>query len=403
LRAWFALLLAGLLVAALLLGLVGRHHLKKAIFDSQASLIGTLAEKYPALEPELVRQVTEPDKEAAAKGREILSKYGLDGSSPRLETALLQGYFYRSLLGCLLLALLAGGAFYLATFLFLRKQYGQIRALTRYAARISAGDYSLDIRDNREGDLSILKNEICKITTLLREQAEALQREKALLADALADISHQLKTPLTSLSVLNDLLSENPDEEKRALFLERMRAQLKRIEWLVSSLLKLSRLDAGAVAMKREKVLAGALVEKALATLAIPLEVKMLQVSVEGDEEAGFTGDFEWSCEALINVIKNCIEHTPEGGQLRISFAQNPLYTEIAVADSGPGIAPEDLPHIFNRFYKGKNAAADQVGIGLAMARAIVEKQGGDISVKSEPGSGAEFTIKFYAGGAGDN
>ncbi|MGB4291093.1 MAG: HAMP domain-containing sensor histidine kinase, partial [Dethiobacteria bacterium] len=307
------------------------------------------------------------------------------------------------LLTHLLLALLAGGVFYLATYLFLKKQYGQIRELTRYAARISAGDYSLDIRDNREGDLSILKNEIYKITTLLKEQAAALQREKALLADALADISHQLKTPLTSLSVLNELLSENPSEEKRILFLERMRAQLKRIEWLVSSLLKLSRLDAGAVNMKRERVPVSALVEKALATLAIPLEIKMLQVTVEGDKGAGFTGDFEWSCEALINIIKNCIEHTPEGGRLRISFAQNPLYTMITVADSGTGIAPEDLPYIFNRFYKGKNAAADQVGIGLAMARAIIEKNGGDISVSSEPGRGSEFTIKFYTGRTGDN
>jgi signal transduction histidine kinase len=182
-----------------------------------------------------------------------------------------------------------------------------------------------------------------------------------------------------------------------------MRAQLKRIEWLVSSLLKLSRLDAGAVNMKRERVPVSALVEKALATLAIPLEIKMLQVTVEGDKGAGFTGDFEWSCEALINIIKNCIEHTPEGGRLRISFAQNPLYTMITVADSGTGIAPEDLPYIFNRFYKGKNAAADQVGIGLAMARAIIEKNGGDISVSSEPGRGSEFTIKFYTGRTGDN
>lgn len=403
LRAWFAFLLAVLLVAALLLGLAGRHFLKKAIIDSQAALIGALAEEYPAAEQDLARQIMDPGKEAVSRGREILSKYGLDSSSPRLETPLLQRYFRRSLLTHLLLALLAGGAFFLTTILFLRKQYGQIRELTRYAARISAGDYSLDIRDNREGDLSILKNEIYKITTLLKEQATALQREKALLADSLADISHQLKTPLTSISVLTDLLSENPADEKRTLFLERMRAQLKRLEWLVSSLLKLSRLDAGAVTMKKEKVPVRALVEKALATLAIPLEVKMLQICIEGNEEVSFTGDLEWSCEALINIIKNCIEHSPEGGRLRISFAQNPLYTAITVADSGAGIAPEDLPYIFNRFYKGKNAAADQVGIGLAMSRTIVEKQGGDITVTSEPGRGSEFTIKFYAGGAGDN
>ena len=212
----------------------------------------------------------------------------------------------------------------------------------------------------------------------------------------MADISHQLKTPLTSLSVLNDLLSDNPDEEKEALFLERMRAQLQRIEWLVSSLLKLSRLDAGAVIMKRDKIMVRDLVDKTLASLALPLEVKALTVHLEGDAGVNFTGDFEWSAEALINIIKNCIEHTPEEGALKIAFAQNPIFTVINIADSGAGIAPEDLPHIFTRFYKGKNAAPDQVGIGLAMARAIVEKQGGDITVKSDPGSGSQFTIKFY-------
>ncbi|NLA11671.1 MAG: HAMP domain-containing histidine kinase [Firmicutes bacterium] len=304
--------------------------------------------------------------------------------------------FRFQLSGYLLLPLLAGAVFTAAAFFFLRAQYSQIRGITRYAGEISRGDYSLEIRDNREGDLSILKNEIYKITTLLKKQAETLQQERTLLADSLADISHQLKTPLTSLSMLSDLLSENPAEEKRAFFLERMRAQLQRIEWLVSSLLKLSRLDAGAVTMKKETVPVGALLEKTLASLALPLEIKALQVSLEGDREAVFTGDFEWSGEVLTNVIKNCIEHTPENGNLQISWTQNPIYTAIRVSDSGAGIAPEELPHIFTRFYKGKRAAPDQVGIGLAMARAIVKKQGGDITVKNEPGEGAEFTIKFY-------
>ena len=392
----FAFLLAGLFIAAFLLGLAGRYHLKQALIESHASILGAITEKYPEAEQDLINRIMHPDKEAASRGINILSKYGIDSADLRLETPLMQNLFRYNLTVYLLLPVLAGVTFAAATLFFLRKQYGQIRELTRYAGKINAGDYALDIRDNREGDLSILKNEIYKITTLLKEQAGTLQRDKALLADSLADISHQLKTPLTSLSVLNDLLSENPAEEKRALFLERMRAQLKRIEWLVSSLLKLSRLDAGAVTLKKERIRVHDLVEKALASLGIPLEIKMLQVCLEGDEDVSFTGDFEWSCEALINIIKNCIEHTPENGSLKISFDRNPLYTVITVADSGAGIAPEDLPHIFNRFYKGKNAAADQVGIGLAMARAIVEKQGGDITVSSDPGHGSEFTIKFY-------
>ncbi|HOB29288.1 MAG TPA: HAMP domain-containing sensor histidine kinase [Bacillota bacterium] len=396
LLAVFAMLIAGLLIAALLLGLAGRYRLKQAVIQNHASIVGAITEKYPEAEPDIINRIMHPDKEAASRGLQILSKYGIDRGTLPLETPLLQNYFRYNLTGYLLLAVLAGCAFAAASLLFLRKQYGQIRELTRYAEKISAGDYSLEIRDNREGDLSILKNEIYKITTLLKEQAGALQRDKTLLADSLADISHQLKTPLTSLFILNDLLSENPAAEKRALFLERMRAQLRRIEWLTSSLLKLSKLDAGAVPMKKEEIRVEALVKQALASLGIPLEIKALQVCLKGDAGTSFTGDFDWSCEALTNLLKNCIEHTPEKGRLQISFEQNPLYTVITIADSGIGIAPEDLPYIFNRFYKGKNAAADQVGIGLAMARAIVEKQGGEITVKSEQNRGAEFTIKFY-------
>ncbi len=396
LLALLAFILVGLLVITLLLGLAGRHHLKQALVENHAALVGVIAEKYPGAESGLIDSLMHPNQEAVSRGKVILSKYGISRDNLYLETPLMQGLFRYNLITLLLIPLLAGAAFTAVILLFLRKQYGQIRGITRYAGEISRGDYTLEIRDNREGDLSILKNEIYKITTLLKEHAGVLQQEKALLADSLADISHQLKTPLTSLSVLNDLLAENPSEEKKALFLERMRAQLRRIEWLVSSLLKLSRLDAGAVIMKRDRIPVSNLVEKTLASLALPLEVKALTVHLEGDAGVSFAGDFEWSSEALINIIKNCIEHTPEKGSLEISFDGNPIYTAIKVADSGIGIAPEDLPHIFNRFYKGKNAAPDQVGIGLAMARTIVEKQGGDITVKSDPGSGSEFTIKFY-------
>ncbi len=393
----FAFLLIALVAAALLFSLAGRGYLTQAIIDGQAALVGATAEKYPETEQELVRQVMETDKAADIKrGKDILSKYGINSEDGQADTPLLQKYFRYSLESYLLLIILACGAFIPAILLFLRKQYAQIGETARYAGKINAGDYSLDIRDNREGELSILKNEIYKITTMLRERSAALQRDKTSLANSLADISHQLKTPLTSLFVLSDLLSEDPSPKNRANYLERIRPQLKRIEWLVSSLLKLSKLDAGTAVMKKAPVPVRALVEKALDSLRIPLDIKMLHVDLEGDENVRFSGDFNWSCEALINILKNCIEHTPEQGELRISFHENPLYTEIIIKDSGVGIEQEDLPYIFNRFYKGKNAADDQAGIGLAMAQTIVAKQGGDITVKSETNSGSEFTIKFY-------
>lgn len=206
----FALLLSGLLIATLLLGLAGRHHLKQALIESHASVVGAITGKYSEAEQDLINLIMHPDKEAASRGKNILSRYGIDSGDLQPETPLMQNLFRYNLTVYLLLPVLAGGVFAVAVLFFLRKQYGQIREITRYAGKINRGDYSFDIRDNREGDLSILKNEIYKITMLLKEQAGALQQDRDLLADSLADISHQLKTPLTSLSVLNDLLSESP-------------------------------------------------------------------------------------------------------------------------------------------------------------------------------------------------
>ncbi len=392
----FALLLAGLLITAILFSLAGRHHLKQALVNNQAAIIGAVAEKYPEAEQDMIKQIIEKDNDAVQRGNDILSKYGIQREGIALETPLLQNYYRYNLSMYLLLAILACTAFILTVLVFLKKQYGQIREITQYAGKVNEGDYSLDIRDNHEGDLSILKNEIYKITTMLKRQAAALQSDKVILADSIADISHQLKTPLTSLFVLNDLLSDNPSEHDKEIFLDRIRSQLQRIEWLVTSLLKLSKLDAGTVTMKKDDIYVNFLVEKALEHLSIPLDIKMLQVNIEGEKNAKFTGDFNWCSEGLINILKNCIEHTPEQGDLHISFEENPLYTVITIADSGPGIDQEDLPYIFNRFYKGKNSPEGHVGIGLAMAQEFIAKQGGDITVKSEKNLGSQFTIKFY-------
>ena len=394
----FALLLIGLIIIALLFSLAGRYQLKEAIINEQAEIIAVINEKYPEAEQDVIKRITQNDNESALRGKDILKKYGINSEDLDLETPLLQNFFFYDLSRYLLLVIIACVAFTLTLLVFLKKQYSELHEITSYAGKINRGDYSLDIRDNHEGELSILKNEIYKITTMLKKQAQALQNEKVILADSIADISHQLKTPLTSLFVLTDLLSQNPVEEDKREFLNRMRSQLKRIEWLVSSLLKMSKLDAGTVTMKKEDVYVGSLVEKALEHLSIPLDIKRLQVHLTGEKTVKFTGDFNWSCEAIINIVKNCIEHTPEQGQLHISFAENPLYTLITIRDSGSGIDQEDLPYIFNRFYKGKNTAEDHVGIGLAMAQAIIKKQGGDITVKSEKNRGTEFTIKFYRG-----
>jgi signal transduction histidine kinase len=206
-----------------------------------------------------------------------------------------------------------------------------------------------------------------------------------------------LKTPLTSLLVMTDLLCDaQVPPAKRVEFTHNIRLQLERMEWLVSSLLKLAKIDAGAVQFKKEPVAVKELVKKALDPVLIPLDIKEQSVSISGDDAITFRGDLNWTAEALLNILKNCVEHTPVGGKISISFAENALFTEIVIADNGKGIPREDLPYIFKRFYKGENASPDSIGIGLAMAYSIITGQNGDIEVKSGAGKGTEFRIKFY-------
>ncbi|HEY9525869.1 MAG TPA: HAMP domain-containing sensor histidine kinase, partial [Anaerolineales bacterium] len=166
----------------------------------------------------------------------------------------------------------------------------------------------------------------------------------------------------------------------------------------VAALLKLSRLDAGTAAFKSEPVNVRRLIGRALEPLQIPLEIKNQRLEVHGDDDASFPGDLNWSAEALTNVVKNCIEHTPEGGKIEISYSMNVLYAEIIVSDDGDGIASRDIPNIFNRFYRGENASGNSVGIGLALAKAIFNAQGGDIAVRSQPGIGTSFDIRVFRG-----
>jgi len=275
-------------------------------------------------------------------------------------------------------------------------RYNQIKKLSAYLKKIQKGEYSLDIRDNKEGELSILKSEIYKVTNMLSEYNEKLKNDKILLSEHMADISHQLKTPLTSMMVMVDLLKdENLPADKRKQFTSQIYAQLERIEWLVTSLLTISKLDADVIEMKQVRIKAGDLIQSAVEPVLIPMELKEIDLSVSGEDNI-ITCDPHWMREALLNILKNCIEHTMPGGKLKISVNDNPLYSEIVIEDTGVGISKEDLPYIFTRFYRGKNSSSDSVGIGLAMSRSIILRQGGDISVKSVEGQGSTFTVKLY-------
>ena len=391
-----ALSLAALLLAAAL-GLAITVYLNGALVDTYASIIGTVAQKYPQAEAQVVHDLSAPDARSVSLGHQMMAKYGLQDLSAA-QRGIGAGLLARLLPAGLVLIGLTCAGFALLLAGYRRSISAQVAGLSTYLRQIEAGDYALDVRDNGEGSFSLLKNDLYKVTVRLREQADLLQKDKTALSNLIADISHQIKTPLTSLGVLTDLLAEDPPEQDRRAFVERLHAQLGRIQWLVAALLKLARLDAGTAAFRSEPVDMRRLIERALEPLLIPLEIKKQHLEVNGDEAAVFFGDLNWSAEALTNVVKNCVDHTPEGGKIEIAYAANALYAEITVSDDGEGIASADLPNIFNRFYRGANAGENSVGIGLALAKAIFNAQGGDITVHSQRGMGTSFEIRIFRG-----
>lgn len=278
----------------------------------------------------------------------------------------------------------------------LYQQSKRIKNLSSYMNNILNNNYSLDIRDYEEGDISNLKNDIYKMTVKLKEQSDLSLKDKKYLEEVLSDISHQLKTPLTSMYVINDVLLSDKkiSEDKKQEFLMKNRKELERIEWLVTTLLKMSRLDSGSETLKIKEVPLEILIKKVLEPLEIPIELKKQELVLEYDEDIILNIDLNWTAEAFINILKNAHEHTKEQGKIIIKSKDTPIYTEIEIIDNGEGIDSKDLPHIFERFYKGKGNK-ESIGIGLNMSKKIINLEKGEIKATSDS-SGTIFNIKFY-------
>lgn len=291
---------------------------------------------------------------------------------------------------CALLMLCSMAVFLIAA----ARRYRSMAELSNSLDRILAGAEGIDLSLYTEGELAILQNELAKLTVKLREQAGELKNDKQLLADSIADISHQIRTPLTAMNLLLAALAK-PDitEEKRAEGIRDMHRQLSRIDRLISSLLKLARLDADSVSMSMRQVPIAEVISEALEPVAILMELSGQRAEVEAS--GSVYCDPSWLSEALANIIKNCSEHM-QNGSIYIKAHENPLYSEITVRDTGAGIAKEDLPHIFERFYKGGNSKEGSVGIGLALCRTIVSKHNGSVKAENAAEGGAKFTVRIY-------
>ncbi|MBR6825967.1 MAG: HAMP domain-containing histidine kinase [Oscillospiraceae bacterium] len=276
-----------------------------------------------------------------------------------------------------------------------RKRYNRLQELSRDLDTLLLRGTPLPVTAYEEGELSLLADQIQKLTLRLTEATESLQKDKIFLADSLADISHQLRTPLTAMHLTLSLL-QNPETEpgKHRELLRDFRSLLHRTQWLVEALLKFSKLDAGTVPLHPAPVPLRSLVEEALAPFSILIELQQQTLSIDCPNCTLFC-DAVWTEEAIGNILKNAIEHNPPGGTIRISGKDSPIFTELSVEDEGGGFLPEELPQIFRRFYRGKTGNPKNYGIGLALSKKILSVQNATIQAEN-CGRGAKFTLKFY-------
>ena len=350
-----------------------------------SNIIGEITQAYPDVDNEEILKILNGNS-SSENGEELLKKFGIDVNKVQAINELQnqkQEMIVNSIISNAIFAILI----IVVVFIYQNKQNRKIESIINYIEEINKGNYNLNIEKNTENELSNLSNELYKITVMLKEQAETSDKDKNVLQTSLEDISHQLKTPLTSISIMLDNIRENPqmDNNTRQEFIHEISRQVEWINWLVISLLKLSKLDSGTAIFKTQEINVQELINNVIQNLAIPLDIKQQNIIVNtNNKNVSFMGDYNWQLEAITNIVKNCIEHTPENKNIYISYEQNNFYTKIVIQDEGCGINSKDIKHIFERFYKGQNSSSDSVGIGLALAKSIIERDNGYIICSSE-------------------
>lgn len=358
-----------------------------------SNLIDEIMEKYPETdEQELIRIINSENPE---QKDEVLSKYGYTNNISYIKE--LENSMNTSIRINIAIIILLGVIAIIVALIYTNKRDKSLRSINKYLDKVNNGNYELKIEDNGEDEISRLRNELYKTTILLRESAENSEKEKTNLSNSLADISHQLKTPLTSIRIMLDNIEENPnmDEKTRNEFIEEISRQIDWISSLVISLLKLAKFDAGAIIMQDTQINVKKLIDNVINNLAIMIDIKNIKIEEKIDEDVILRADYNWQLEALTNIIKNCIEHSKEDSKIKIEVENNSIFVKIKITDEGEGIAKEDLSHIFERFYKSKQVSENSIGIGLSLAKTIIEKENGYIKVDSELGKGTTFEIKY--------
>lgn len=386
-----------IVIALILIQTVMTLEYKKYTFNFNnklESIILVLQSKYPKLEKDEIIEIINSENN---NNSTIFKEYGIDINN---DSAILLNnkLFIKFTVVNLGLIIILTLNIILIFIIYNNSKDKKLKEITKYIEEINNKNYKLDIDDNSEDELSILKNEIYKTTVMLKEVAENSKQEKVNLKDSLSDISHQLKTPLTSISIMVDNIMDNPnmDVEIRQDFVKDIRREIINISFLVNTLLKLSKLDANSVNFINQKNKVEEIVKEAVKNVEILCDLKNIEIITNGNNNMEINCDLKWQVEAITNILKNCVEHSEENKKIYISYEENNVYAKIEIKDQGKGIDKEDLPHIFERFYKGKNSSAESVGIGLALAKSIIESNNGYIGVESKINEGSTFVIKYF-------
>ena len=357
------------------------------------SIIYQVSIKYPLVNNKDIIEIL--DGKVISKN--VLKEYGIDIDNDYLilnsKKDYIQGLIINNTIIIIFIIL-----FILISFINKKNQSKKIKEITNLIEQINRKNYYLNIDNNTEDELSILKNEIYKTTIMLKEEAYNSNKDKDNIKKSIEDISHQLKTPLTSISIMLDNIIDDPDMDAnvRSDFINDINREINNINFLIKSLLKLSRFDINAVNYNNDFNNIKLIVNKVVNNVSTLSDLKNIKIDLNIKNDFNIYCDFNWQVEALTNIVKNSIEHSFKDKNIIINASDEKLYSKIEIINYGIGINDKDIKHIFDRFYKGENSNEDSFGIGLSLAKTIIEKNNGKISVSSKENDKTIFTIKYY-------
>ncbi|AJA49271.1 sensor protein ResE [Clostridium pasteurianum DSM 525 = ATCC 6013] len=373
-------------------------NLKVDYIKTLGAVTAKVSEKNPQLGREIIPLITkEVTKQDEEKGKIILKQYGLTSKLENQLFPYVNETSIKDIYSIITIFILMAILFFILNYLQYAYFYERIRRLTFGAKRVLEGEYDIAISEDKEGDMSKLSASFNSMRGIIRNNLDELRKEKQFLVDLLSDISHQLKTPLSSMIIYNDiLLNKELSKDQSNTFLVSNRNQLYRMNWLIKSILKLARIDAKAVEFNKENQSLNETIEDSIEALDSKASEAKVEIDFKKNRQVIFPHDSKWIQEALINIIKNSIEHSKENGKINVYLDENPIYRRITIEDNGEGISERDLPNIFKRFYKAKTSNnSESIGIGLALSKSIIEAHDGIIEARSNIFEGTRFIITF--------